>query len=158
MARVPPFRAWRYSPSSVHLQDADASPGDSISPVFKQAYHRPSSFNLVCIPLELSEFFDAKPRQSVYCRAAHAFPAGREKGVRVDKEAPCTFADAKRFAHPGTDRVHPGRGLTADIAFLARPVALEQPKQVTFAGDVLRPKSTDFSPQPMGSVAIYALD
>jgi uncharacterized protein (DUF1015 family) len=158
MARVHPFRAWRYSPSPVHLQDGDTQPYDRIYPVIEQAYHRRNSFNLVRILLELPEFFDAKPRESVYCRAAHDFPAGHEKGVLVGEKDPCIFADANRFTPPGADRVNRSRGLTADIAFIARPVPLEQRKQVTFACDVLRPKSTDFFPQPMSGVAIYALD
>jgi hypothetical protein len=158
MARVHPFRAWRYSPSSVHLQDADAPPCDWIYPVIEQAYHRPSSFNLVRISLELSEFFDAKPGESVYCRAAHQFPAWREKGVLVDEKDPCIFAEAQRFTPRGADCVNPSRGLRADIAFLARPVGLEQPKPVSLADDVLRPKSADFFPQPRSGVTIYALD
>jgi uncharacterized protein (DUF1015 family) len=158
MARVHPFRAWRYSPSSVHLQDVNTQPYDRIYSVMEQAYQRRRSFNLVRILLELPEWFDAKPRESVYCRAAHDFPAWREKGVLVDERGPCIFADAKRFTPPGAHHVNRSRGLTAEIAFLGRPVPLEQRKRVTFAGDVLRPKSTNFFPQPASSVAIYALD
>jgi uncharacterized protein (DUF1015 family) len=158
MARVHPFRAWRYSPSSVHLQDADNQPYDRTYPVIEQAYHRRSSFNLVRILLELPEFFDAKPRESVYSRTAHDFPAWREKGVLVDEKDPSIFADAKQFTPPGADRVNRSRSLTADMAFLARPIPLKPRKQVSFAGGVLRPKSTHFFPQPMSGVAIYALD
>jgi hypothetical protein len=144
MARVHPFRAWRYSPSSVHLQDADAQPWNRI--------------NLVRVLLELSESFDAKPRQSVYCGVDHNLPVGFEKGVLVDEKAPCTFAEARQFTPRSADRVYQSRGLTADLAFLARPMDLEQSKQVTSAGDVLRTKPTDFFPQPKSGLANYALD
>ena len=158
MARVHPFRAWRYSPSSVHLQDADAHPYDWIYRVFEQACHRPSFFNLVRIPLDLSEFFDAKPGESVYYPAADDLPAWRQKGDLVDEQAPSALADAKRYTPPDADRGNRNRGLPAEMAFFARPVALEQPQQVTFAEDVLRPKSTDFTPPPRNGAAIYALD
>ena len=158
MARVHPFRAWRYSPSSVHLQDAVAHPYDWISRVFEQACHRPSFFNLVRIPLDLSEFFDAKPGESVYCPAADDLPAWRQKGDLVDEQAPSALADAKRYTPPDADRVNRNRGLPAEMAFFARPVALEQPQQVTLAEDVSSPKSSDFFPSPRSGVAIYALD
>ena len=46
----------------------------------------------------------------------------------------------------------------ADIAFLTHPVTLDQLREVTFAGEVMPQKSTDFFPKLLSGLAIYALD
>lgn len=46
----------------------------------------------------------------------------------------------------------------ADVAFLIKPVTLEQLKEVSFSGDVMPQKSTDFYPKLLSGLAIYALD
>lgn len=46
----------------------------------------------------------------------------------------------------------------ANIAFLIKPVTLEQLKEVSLAGDVMPQKSTDFYPKLLSGLAIYALD
>jgi hypothetical protein len=81
MARVYPFRAWRFSPSPVRLQDVVTRPCERISPPIEKVFHRPSSFNPVPILHELPQFFDAEPGESVYCREAHNIQAGLELGI-----------------------------------------------------------------------------
>ncbi len=46
----------------------------------------------------------------------------------------------------------------ADVAFLVKPVTLEQMKQISLAGDVMPQKSTDFYPKLLSGLAFYALD
>ena len=46
----------------------------------------------------------------------------------------------------------------ANIAFLIKPITLDQLKDVSFAGDVMPQKSTDFYPKLLSGLAIYALD
>ncbi|RXS96964.1 DUF1015 domain-containing protein [Silvibacterium dinghuense] len=46
----------------------------------------------------------------------------------------------------------------ADIAFLVRPITLEQLREVAFAGEVMPQKSTDFYPKLLSGLTIYALD
>lgn len=46
----------------------------------------------------------------------------------------------------------------ANIAFLIKPITLEQLKDVSLAGDVMPQKSTDFYPKLLSGLAIYALD
>ena len=70
MARVYPFRAWRYNPSAVRLDDVVTQPYDKISPSMQQAYYQRSPYNLVRIILGLPELFDAERGESVYTRAA----------------------------------------------------------------------------------------
>ena len=65
MARIYPFRAWRYNPSQVRLQDVATQPYDKISPAMQQAYYQRSPYNLVRIILGLPELFDAEKGESV---------------------------------------------------------------------------------------------
>ena len=46
----------------------------------------------------------------------------------------------------------------ANIAFLTRPVTLEQMKEVSLSGEVMPQKSTDFYPKLLSGLAMYALD
>ena len=47
---------------------------------------------------------------------------------------------------------------TANIAFLTKPVTLDQMKEISFSGEVMPQKSTDFYPKLLSGLAIYALD
>jgi hypothetical protein len=105
MARVYPFRAWRFSASPVRLQDVGTQSYERISPPIERAFHRRSSFNPVPILLELPEFFDAEPGESVYCREAHDFQAWLELGILIEEKDPCIFAYAERYTPPDTDIV-----------------------------------------------------
>ncbi|MDR3774070.1 MAG: DUF1015 domain-containing protein [Terracidiphilus sp.] len=113
MARIYPFRAWRYSPSGVRLEDVVTQPYDKISPAMQQAYYQRSPYNLVRIILGLPELFDAERGESVYSRAASDFRAWREQGVLVQEKDPCIFAYAQRFQVPGTQIVKTRRGFIA---------------------------------------------
>ena len=46
----------------------------------------------------------------------------------------------------------------ADIAFLIKPITLDQLRDVSFSGEVMPQKSTDFYPKLLSGLAIYALD
>ena len=113
MARIYPFRAWRYSPSAVRLQDVVTQPYDKISPAMQQAYYERSPYNLVRIILGLPELFDAERGESVYTRAARDFRGWREQGVLVQEHEPCIFAYAQRFKVPGTETTKERRGFIA---------------------------------------------
>src|SRR5579863_5075625 len=113
MARIYPFRAWRYNPSAVRLDDVVTQPYDKISPAMQQAYYQRSPYNLVRIILGLPELFDAERGESVYSRAARDFHAWREQGVLVQEKDPCVFAYAQRFIVPGSNTVKERRGFIA---------------------------------------------
>ena len=113
MARIYPFRAWRYNPSIVKLDDVVTQPYDKISPSMQQAYYQRSPYNLVRIILGLPELFDAERGESVYTRAARDFKAWREQAVLVQEKDPCIFAYSQRFRVPGTDIVKERRGFIA---------------------------------------------
>jgi uncharacterized protein (DUF1015 family) len=137
MARIYPFRAWRYNPSAVRLDDVVTQPYDKISPAMQQAYYRRSPFNLVRIILGLPELFDAERGESVYTRAARDFSAWREQGVLIQEKDPCIFAYAQRFTVPGTDIVKERRG------FIALGKLCDYAEQVVFRHEqtLSKPKS-----------------
>ena len=113
MASIYPFRAWRYNPSAVHLEDVVTQPYDKISPAMQEGYYQRSPYNLVRIILGLPELFDAERGESVYTRASRDFKAWREQGVLVQEKDPCIFAYSQRFTVPGTDEIRERRGFIA---------------------------------------------
>jgi uncharacterized protein (DUF1015 family) len=113
MARIYPFRAWRYNPSAVNLADVVTQPYDKISPAMQQAYYQRSPYNLVRIILGLPELFDAEKGENVYSRAARDFRAWREQSVLIQEHDPCVFAYSQRFRVPGTEIVKERRGFIA---------------------------------------------
>jgi uncharacterized protein (DUF1015 family) len=113
MARIFPFRAWRYNPSAVRLDDVVTQPYDKISPAMQQAYYDRSPYNLVRIILGKPELFDAEGGENVYTRAGRDFRAWREQGVLTQEKSPCIFAYAQRFKVPGTEIVKERRGFIA---------------------------------------------
>jgi uncharacterized protein (DUF1015 family) len=113
MARIYPFRAWRYDTAKVKLQDVATQPYDKISPAMQQAYYERSPYNLVRIILGLPELFDAERGESVYTRAAANLKAWRDEGVLVQEKEPCVFAYSQGFTVPGTSVVKERRGFIA---------------------------------------------
>ena len=113
MARIYPFRALRYNPSSVRLEDVVTQPYDKITPAMQQAYYQRSPFNLVRIILGLPELFDAEKGENVYTRAAHDFQSWRKQAVLIQENEPCIFAYAQRFTVPGTEIIKERRGFIA---------------------------------------------
>jgi uncharacterized protein (DUF1015 family) len=113
MASIYPFRAWRYNPSTVRLDDVVTQPYDKISPAMQQAYYQRSPYNLVRIILGLPELFDAEKGESVYTRAARDFSAWREQGILIQEKAPSVFAYSQQFKVPGTEIVKERRGFIA---------------------------------------------
>jgi uncharacterized protein (DUF1015 family) len=101
MARIYPFRALRYNPSLVRLQDVVTQPYDKITPAMQQAYYQRSPYNLVRIILGLPELFDGNGAQDVYRRAARDFADWRRDGILAQESEPCVFAYSQSFALPG---------------------------------------------------------
>jgi len=60
-----------------------------------------------------------------------------------------------REASAAVEQVHAGE---ANIAFLIKPVTLDQLRDISLSGDVMPQKSTDFYPKLLSGLAIYALD
>jgi len=106
MARIFPFRAWRYNPSAVRLDDVVTQPYDKISPAMQQAYYDRSPYNLVRIILGKPELFDAEGGENVYTRAGRDFRAWREQGVltRKSPHASSLTRSASKCREPKSSR------------------------------------------------------
>jgi len=113
MAHIYPFRAWRYNPSAVRLEDVVTQPYDKITPAMQQAYYDRSPYNLVRIILGKPELFDAAEGETVYTRAARDFKAWQEQGVLAQEKSPAIFAYSQQFKVPGTEIVKERRGFIA---------------------------------------------
>jgi uncharacterized protein (DUF1015 family) len=63
-----------------------------------------------------------------------------------------------RFLREASEAVEQVRAGEADVAFLIKPITLDQLREVSLSGDVMPQKSTDFYPKLLSGLAIYALD
>jgi uncharacterized protein (DUF1015 family) len=138
MARIYSFRALRYNPSMVRVEDVVTQPYDKISPAMQQAYYQRSLYNLVRIILGLPELFDEPGSNDVYTRAARDFADWRQMGILAQEKDPCIFAYSQRFTTPGGDgEVHERR------AFIALGEVCDYSQQVVFRHEqtLSKPKS-----------------
>lgn len=140
MARIFPFRALRYNPSMVSLQDVVTQPYDKITPSMQQAYYRSSPYNLVRIILGLPELFDSSEGEAtdIYTRAARDFADWRAKGVLARENEPCIFAYSQRFTIPGSNGT-----VTERRGFIALGELYDYNQKVVFRHEqtLSRPKS-----------------
>jgi uncharacterized protein (DUF1015 family) len=113
MARIYPFRAWRYNPEQVNPADVVTQPYDKISPAMQKAYYDRSPYNLVRVILGLPQEDDAQTGQTVYSRAAASLKEWQQKGVLKQEAEPCIFAYSQQFKVPGTEIVKERRGFIA---------------------------------------------
>jgi len=158
MARIYPFRAWRYNTSRVRIEDVATQPYDKITPPMQQAYHQRSPYNLVRIILGLPELFDAPSLQngdqpsSVYTRAARDFAEWRSQGILSREKDPCIFAYSQRFTVPGSAAAIERRGFIAlgELADYGQGVVFphEQtlPKPMSDRLNLLRATRAHFGP------------
>ena len=138
MARIYPFRALRYNPTIVRVEDVVTQPYDKITPAMQQAYYQRSLYNLVRIILGLPELFDEPGTNDVYTRAARDFADWRSIGVLTQEKDACIFAYSQRFTVPGGDgRVHERR------AFIGLGEVCDYSEQVVFRHEqtLAKPKS-----------------
>jgi uncharacterized protein (DUF1015 family) len=138
MARIFPFRALRYNPSMVRVEEVVTQPYDKISPAMQQAYYQRSVYNLVRIILGLPELFDEPGSDDVYSRAARDFADWRRMGILAQEKDPCVFAYSQRFTVPGSNGEVQERR-----AFIALGEVCDYSQQVVFRHEqtLSKPKS-----------------
>jgi len=85
----------------------------------------------------------------------HSILLGKLLGLDPD-----SIRDLKnlRYLRDATEAITEVRNGEANIAFLIKPVTLDQLKDISLSGDVMPQKSTDFYPKLLSGLAIYALD
>ncbi len=112
MASIFPFRALRYNPASVKIEDVVTQPYDKISPAMQQKYYDKSPYNLVRVILGKSEPGDTDSN-NVYTRAAADLAAWRKKGVLKEEADPAVYAYSQTYQVPGSDEIRERRGFIA---------------------------------------------
>ncbi len=102
MAEVHPFRAFRYDPQQVRLDQVVTQPYDKISKGLQDRYYAASPYNLVRIILGRAEETD-NPANNVYLRAADAFRTWRDRGILRQDPAQSLYRYSQSFTLPGSD-------------------------------------------------------
>jgi uncharacterized protein (DUF1015 family) len=99
MAIITPFRAWRYNPEQVPVQQVVTQPYDKITPAMQERYYQASPYNLVRIILGKCLPGDGTT-ENVYTRAAAVFQNWRQTGVLRQDPAPSIYRYSQTFKLP----------------------------------------------------------
>jgi len=112
MAEIIPFKALRYDPDQVKLEDVLTQPYDKITPEMQSRYYEQSAHNLVRIILGKAGETDTD-NFNVYTRAAEYLHDWRSGGILRQDPVPGIYAYSQTFTVPGTRDLQERRGLIA---------------------------------------------
>lgn len=112
MAEIIPFKALRYDPDQVKLEDVLTQPYDKITPEMQSKYYERSTHNLVRIILGKAGETDTDAF-NVYTRAAEYLHDWRSGGILKQDPDPGIYAYSQTFTVPGTRELQERRGLIA---------------------------------------------
>jgi len=112
MARIFPFRAYRYDASRFDLSRVLTQPYDKITPQMQERYYALDPHNLVRIEKGRSEPGDSAG-SGVYARGAQTMDDWVREGVLRPDASPSLYVCSQEFVVPGTDTRRTRRGLTA---------------------------------------------
>jgi len=112
MAEIIPFKALRYDPDQVKLEDVLTQPYDKITPEMQSKYYERSTHNLVRIILGKAGETDTDAF-NVYTRAAEYLHDWRSGGILKQDPDPGIYAYSQTFTVPGTRDLQERRGLIA---------------------------------------------
>jgi len=122
MARIYPFRALRYDPSRVRMEDVVTQPYDKITPEMQQRYYEASPYNLIRIILgkrepgdtEAQEFLPPGEQASnVYTRAAEWLREWRREGILAEEAEPALYGYSQTYEVPTAGGIQERRGFIA---------------------------------------------
>jgi uncharacterized protein (DUF1015 family) len=112
MARLYPFRALRYNPARVNMEDVVTQPYDKITPAMQQRYYEASPYNLIRVILGKREPTDTE-ESNVYTRAAEYLRDWRQNHILAEESEPAVYGYAQTYTVPGTDEIRERRGFIA---------------------------------------------
>jgi uncharacterized protein (DUF1015 family) len=112
MASIAAFRALRYDPSKVALDQVVTQPYDKITPEMRERYYAASPHNLVRIILGKQQPTDHSG-DNPYTRAAHFFREWRAQRIFVQNAEPSIYIYSQRFTIPGQKSEQERRGFIA---------------------------------------------
>jgi uncharacterized protein (DUF1015 family) len=110
MAEIIPFKALRYDPHQVKLEDVLTQPYDKITPEMQAKYYERSPHNLVRIILGRAGETDTDAF-NIYTRAAEYLHDWRSGGLLKQDADPGFYLYAQTFTVPGTHQLAERRGL-----------------------------------------------
>jgi uncharacterized protein (DUF1015 family) len=122
MARIYPFRALRYDPARVNMENVVTQPYDKITPAMQQRYYDASPYNLVRIILGKREPNDTEPQEflppgeqahNVYTRAAETLRDWRKNHILAEESEPAIYGYSQTYTVPGTTETRERRGFIA---------------------------------------------
>jgi len=109
MARIFPFRAFRYDATRFDLARVLTQPYDKITPDMQERYYALDPLNLVRIERGRAQPDDG-PQSSVYTRAAQTLDAWIREGALRQDAAPSLYVCSQEFTAPGTGQHRVRRG------------------------------------------------
>src|SRR5215469_14749303 len=112
MARIYPFRALRYNPARVKMEDVVTQPYDKITPAMQERYYEASPYNLVRVILG-KQFPSDTEEENVYTRAAENLNAWRKEGILQEESEPALYGYSQTYTVPHTSEVRERRGFIA---------------------------------------------
>jgi uncharacterized protein (DUF1015 family) len=101
VAVISPFRAWRYDPERVPVQQAVTQPYDKITPAMQDGYYEASPYNLVRIILGKPLPGDGES-ENIYARSAASFQNWRQTGILRQDSQPSLYLYSQKFTIPGS--------------------------------------------------------
>ncbi len=110
MAEIAPFRALRYDPHQVRLEDVLTQPYDKITPEMQARYYDLSPHNLVRIILG-RHFETDSSAFNVYTRAAEYLHDWRAGGILKQDPEPSLYFYSQTFTIPGSRDLAERRGI-----------------------------------------------
>jgi uncharacterized protein (DUF1015 family) len=109
MARVYPFRAYRYNPEAAPFDRVLTQPYDKISPAQQEKYYAADPHNLITV--EKGRTYPSDSAQNnVYIRAAEALNSWIGQQVVVQDAAPAFYAYSQEYTVPGSSERRTRRG------------------------------------------------
>jgi uncharacterized protein (DUF1015 family) len=112
MARLYPFRALRYDPSRVNMEDVVTQPYDKITPAMQQRYYEASPYNLIRVILGKHEPNDTET-SNVYTRADEYLRKWRADHILAEEAEPAVYGYSQTYTVPGTSETRERRGFIA---------------------------------------------
>ena len=112
MAEIIPFKALRYDPHQVKLEDVLTQPYDKITPEMQGKYYERSPHNLVRIILGKAGETDTDSF-NVYTRASEYLHDWRSGGLLKKDAEPAIYIYSQTFTAPGTRDLAERRGIIA---------------------------------------------
>jgi uncharacterized protein (DUF1015 family) len=140
------------APPSDLIAQLNQSPGDSFIAVTGDG-----NYTLTAKPEAIAPLLAGLPSKQRQLSVAqlHTVVLDHLLGLTEDKIRATGNIQYLREAAEAVALVESGE---ANIAFLIKPITLDQLKDVSLSGEVMPQKSTDFYPKLLSGLAIYALD